>query len=915
MATSNVKNVIKGCDLQEKYFCKRIESFMKDNIVYITSLLLLVLFQNLILFLFNQTILPIVSNVDNNSYIVAILIVLLIVLFYVYRWQSLQLEVTKFCKRHRLYLTALIGFIIIKNNYDWYCVGNTKISYIFLSIITLAIIEIILLIIKYKRTNREDDYKFIPFIYDCKTNDDKYKRRESAEVLAQKILATSKNCNNSGSFNILISERYGDGKTTFLSFLDEKLHELSGQNIRTMTFRPWLCDTPDEIITDFFTQLANILGQYSQIGTLLHKYSSSLSNGSAQLLTRIFTGILEHNKESLSQQHDILTKRLSECAFPIVIYVDDVDRLQSKELLMLLNLIRDTANFPKIFYVVAADRMSLIDLLQTEGISDAEFFLRKFFNFELSFPANDDVILNSIKNQIKILIDNHQIPPKALSDGRIDKTIAEIFRIKYINEVFQNERDVKRFFNLLSYSVDLISKDNILEDVYFVDLFKLTIVQMLRPDIYRLFRDKKRYFLTEQNGSLTFANKDIREGIEDRLSKRSINELIDSLDNSNQQGKSLTNETSDDKDNEVVCSNISATISTYLPNTEDIVYSILYDWFANVKSYAVKTGITFSTEYFKYFAGHYKSTEVSFNECTEILKHSDDEFITDFLNIMYTNKEASFLHKWSCILDNNNSVNRNDMLHKIIIAMEIYSDQEFNKSSRLIGFDYEKIKANSFENIICNLYKKRDGDDLSKSKTELSNILLSNAHYTTDVLILDSLIMSIANYAESMVFGSYSGQYFTNLKKALINKFFCNLRRFPGGTPDMEQIENLKAIRTLMVEDKYDIEQYDLYLKETKHPEDWLYRLVKPYKRGFGWNYDFISAVTSYYNNVELLEYLDKLPQSFDTYLSDLAALKSCLKDRRADVNQATLIQPIPELESYLLNAQKWWDNHQNLKY
>ena len=88
MATSNVKNVIKGCDLQEKYFCKRIESFIKDNIVYITSLLLLVLFQNLILFLFNQTILPIVSNVDNNSYIVAILIVLLIVLFYVYRWQS-----------------------------------------------------------------------------------------------------------------------------------------------------------------------------------------------------------------------------------------------------------------------------------------------------------------------------------------------------------------------------------------------------------------------------------------------------------------------------------------------------------------------------------------------------------------------------------------------------------------------------------------------------------------------------------------------------------------------------------------------------------------------------------------------------------------------------------------------------------
>lgn len=894
---------------------KKFESLIRDNVAYITAIILLLLFKSRIVFLLNHTILPIVSGIKNHSCFTAILIVILILILYIHKWQYLKLETIKFCKRHKLYITIVLGLIIIRNSYNWHCVGETNISYVFVAIVTITILEIILLFIKLNNTCHIKDSQYQPFIFDCKTKEDRYKRKESADVLAEKILATFKCCKNEGSFNILISERFGDGKTTFLQFLDDKLKELSDQKIRTMTFKPWLCDTPDEIITDFFTQLANILGQYSQIGTLLHKYSSSLSNGSALLLTRILTGILGHNKESLSQQHDILTKRLSECAFPIVIYVDDVDRLQSKELLMLLNLIRDTANFPKIFYVVAADRMSLIDLLQTEEISDADFFLRKFFNFELSFPANDDVILNSIKNQIQELIEYHQIPPKSLSDGKIDKTIGEIFRIKYINEVFQNERDVKRFFNLLSYSVDLISKDNILEDVYFVDLFKLTIVQMLRPDIYRLFRDKKRYFLTEQNGSLTFANKDIREGIEDRFRKRSINELIESLDNSNQQGKSLTNETSDDKDNEVVCSNLSETISMYLPNTEDIVCSILYDWFANLKSYAVKTGITFSTEYFKYFAGHYKSTEVSLNECTEILKHSDDEFITDFLNIIYTNKEASFLHKWSCILDNNNSVNRNDMLHKIIIAMEIYSDQEFNKSSRLIGFDYEKIKANSFENIICNLYKKRNGDDLSKSKTELSNILLSNAHYTTDVLILDTIIKSMANDVVNIFFGSSSGQYFTNLKKALINKFFCNLRRFPGGTPDMEQIENLKAIRTLMVEDKYDIKQYDLYLKETKHPEDWLYRLVKPYKRGFAWNYNFISAVTSYYNNVELLEYLDKLLLSAETDLNDLAKLQSCLKNRMADVNQETLIQPIPELESYLLNAQKWWDNHQNLKY
>jgi hypothetical protein len=322
------------------------------------------------------------------------------------------------------------------------------------------------------------------------------------------------------------------------------------------------------------------------------------------------------------------------------------------------------------------------------------------------------------------------------------------------------------------------------------------------------------------------------------------------------------------------------------------VCSILYDWFGNSVSNAKNTGISFTQEYFKYFAGYYRRTEISLDVCIELLNHTDADFIADFLEIMHTQKYSSFLHKWRIYLENNNSVKRDDMLHKIIIAMVIYSDQEFNTSNQ-IGYDYENNRAKSFDNIIYFLYTKREGDDLSKVQIELSNILLSNPHYKTDILILETIIRCVADNSGTMVFGANSGDFFTSLKKRLIQKFFDNLKRFPDGTPDTEQIENLKAIRTLMVVDKYDIEQFDLYLKETKFPEDWLYRLVKPYKRGFGWNYNFIKAVTSsYYNNEEILLYIDKLPQSADIYLNDLDVIRSYLKNRNVIVNRKRLIKP-----------------------
>ena len=58
--------------------------------------------------------------------------------------------------------------------------------------------------------------------------------------------------------------------------------------------------------------------------------------------------------DSIEGQYESIKKELKSIGQPILVIVDDVDRLQSDELMTLIKLLRNTADFPNIFYLVAA---------------------------------------------------------------------------------------------------------------------------------------------------------------------------------------------------------------------------------------------------------------------------------------------------------------------------------------------------------------------------------------------------------------------------------------------------------------------------------------------------------------------------------------------------------------------------------
>ena len=341
---------------------------------------------------------------------------------------------------------------------------------------------------KKEKKNNADKYKTTvsALYYDSPSSYDIFNRRSYAKLLLNKIYSSFYSNNSQEqiakhSFVIHIGEHYGQGKTSFLMMLEEEIKEEIP--VVYIKFEPWLCDTELGIIQEFFSTFREYVGKYlPKIENTVKEYiflllsSIGYSNSGFSLNLQ---NVVKNSNRTLKETHDKIRDELQKIDRPVIITIDDVDRLQSKELMMVLKLIRDTADFPNVFYIIAADNIHLKKMLNIQHIDDAETYLEKFFNLEFQLPANENVAFNELLN---LITDKY----KALQIENADDYIKQITNVPYIKNVFPNLRDVYRFVNIYFLALDSIS-DAIKLNMF--DLFLLNIIQMQNLEFYMQLRD------------------------------------------------------------------------------------------------------------------------------------------------------------------------------------------------------------------------------------------------------------------------------------------------------------------------------------------------------------------------------------------------------------------------------------------
>jgi predicted KAP-like P-loop ATPase len=315
-----------------------------------------------------------------------------------------------------------------------------------------------------------------------RTEDDLLGRSRPAAALARQVLSLDA----SEGLVLGVLGPWGSGKTSFVNLARAQLED---ESITVLDFNPWMFSGAEQLVESFFVELASQLRLkpgLAEIGKDLEDYGEAFS-GLAWLpligpwvergrtASKLFARILQRRKEGVGGRRQKLETALRALDKPLVVVLDDIDRLTTSEIRDIFKLIRLTANFPNVIYLAAFDRKRVEDALAEHGIPGRDY-LEKILQVGVDLPAVPDSVLHrQVFNAIEGAIDGVE-PEAPFSKMEWPDVYMEVVR-----PLLRNMRDVRRYAAAVRGTViDLGGQ------IQLVDVLGLEAIRVFLPDVFNL---------------------------------------------------------------------------------------------------------------------------------------------------------------------------------------------------------------------------------------------------------------------------------------------------------------------------------------------------------------------------------------------------------------------------------------------
>jgi len=343
-------------------------------------------------------------------------------------------------------------------------------------------------------------------------SDQPIKDKEDDEInswdLAMHIAKGILNWHSKDSLCIALYGPWGSGKTSIINLLVKAIKEKTkNKSIEKqpiiMRFQPWIISGQEKLILSFIIQLRNIL-EMPGLSNVAHKAAKMLEKyekkiGLISLFTQIrslitFFGWIKQYLETLSKQtkEDLETNKklvsdaLSKLSAPIIITIDDIDRLTSEEIRQVFQLIKAVADFPNTIYILAFD-YNLVEetLKQTQEGSEIRY-LEKIVQLGFHVPNP------SHRKLMSILWKNLENIIKDIPSNKYEQDRWKNLKFGPMPAIIRNFRDVKRYLNSVNFIYPIFKGEINPIDLIIIEAFKV-----FAPFLYQEIRKNREYLLSD----------------------------------------------------------------------------------------------------------------------------------------------------------------------------------------------------------------------------------------------------------------------------------------------------------------------------------------------------------------------------------------------------------------------------------
>jgi len=336
-----------------------------------------------------------------------------------------------------------------------------------------------------------------------KIEQDRFGRGEFAKRIAGVISSLE----DKSSIVVSVNAPWGEGKTSVLNMIEEELTHL-GKSL-VIRFNPWRFPDEERLLLNFFQTLDSHLkfelkGVAEKAGEALKDIVTFVSG-----IQVLGVGLGEGAKDVAEKRlpgtdvegaTEKVKDALRDSPKKIVIFMDDIDRLDSREVQAVFRLVKLTADFPNTAYILAFDDgMVSASLAEQFGSQEAgRRFIEKIVQVPLPLPPADRRILGEMLfGRINSALNSIQVE---LTEEDVRQFIV-VFN-KAFSQKMTSPRVVKRYSNMLNFALPILKGE-----ANMLDLILIEGVRAFYPKVYETIRAEFGSFLKDSYDYLWTSDK------------------------------------------------------------------------------------------------------------------------------------------------------------------------------------------------------------------------------------------------------------------------------------------------------------------------------------------------------------------------------------------------------------------------